>query len=275
MRRMVTAGFVLLAAYAVIVVLAFAFQRNLLYFPPGPNPPPPPGLERVEIPTDDGLILTHWYRPPAPGAAVVVKFHGNASSIADSADLLLPLLEDGQGALLAEYRGYGGNPGRPTEAGLVADGRVLLKWLAEKGIGAERIVLYGRSLGSGVAVRLAAEAGAAGLVLESPFSSVVDVAGAHYPLLPVRWLVHDRWDSMAVIGRVRAPLLVVHGERDRVVPIRFGRKLFAAASEPKQFAAIPAAGHNDLLAHEKAVAGVRAFLARFGRPAPQMQAENP
>lgn len=262
---MTTAGLVMLAVYGAVVLLAFFLQRSLLYFPPGPNPPPPPGLEKVEVPAEDGLILTHWYRPPAPGAAVVVKFHGNASSIADSAALLLPLLKHGQGALLAEYRGYGGNPGRPTETGLIADGRALLRWLAEQGVGPGRIVLYGRSLGSGVAVRLAADTGVAGLVLESPFSSVVDVAGAHYPFLPVRWLIHDRWDSTAVIGRVRAPLLIVHGERDRVVPIRFGRKLFAAAREPKLFAAIPGAGHNDVLADPKAAAGVRAFLARFGR----------
>jgi uncharacterized protein len=263
MRRVARIAIAVLIAYCAVAILIYAVQRSLLYFPPGPNPPPPAGFEEVLIRTDDGLTLTHWYSPPAPGAAVVVKFHGNASSIVHSAARLLPLLKDGQGALLAEYRGYGGNPGRPGEPELVADGRGVLRWLNAQGVKPEQIVLYGQSLGSGIAVRLAAETDAAGLVLESPFSSVADVAEAHYGFLPVRWLIRDRWDSHAVIGRVRAPILILHGERDQIVPIRFGRKLFAAAREPKLFVSIPSAGHDDVLADPKAVAGVRAFLARF------------
>lgn len=254
---------VALAAYGAVTAVVYFTQRSLLYFPPGPNPPPPPGLQKVRTHTEDGLILTHWYRPPAPGAAVVVMFHGNASSIARSAAQLLPLLPEGQGAFLAEYRGYGGNPGRPTEETLIADGRAVLRWLAAQDIEPQRIVLYGQSLGSGVAVPLAAGNGIAGLILEAPFSSVADVAQSLYWFLPVRWLIQDRWNSQAVIGKVRAPLLIVHGEQDRVIPIRFGRKLFAAAREPKLFAAIPSAGHNDLLTDPKAVAGIKAFLGRF------------
>ena len=145
---------------------------------------------------------------------------------------LRSLVDAGHGLFLVGYRGYSANPGSPSEDGLTADARSVLAWLSEEGVGPERIVLYGESLGSAVAVKVASESKVAGLVLEAPPSSIVDVAQAHYWYLPARWLLLDKWNSQARIGDAGAPILIFHGARDRVVPERFGRKLFAAAPEP-------------------------------------------
>ena len=151
--------------------------------------------------------------------------------------------------LLAGYRGYGGNPGAPREAGLAADARSAVSWLSEQGVSPGCTVLYGESLGSGVAVRLASETPVAAVLLESPFSSIADVGQAHYPIFPLKLLLRDRFDSLSRIADIGAPLLVMHGEADRTVPIRFGRRLFDAAVEPKQAWWVPEGGHVDLHQH--------------------------
>lgn len=264
MHPIAKTGLIVAAAYGVVTAALFMLQRGMLYFPSGTNTPPP-GFRMAKTQTADGLALRHWYRAPAgPGGGVLLVFHGNGGNAAERGPKMLPLVPDGMGLLLAEYRGYGGNPGRPSQSGLTADGRSVLDWLESQGVGRERVILYGESLGSGVAVQLAAKTPVAGLVLEAPYSSIADVAQHHYWYLAARWLVRDRWDSAAVIGKVRAPLLVLHGERDTVIPIRFARKLFAAAAEPKAFIAIPPAGHNDVLVYAQAAAGVQAFLTRHG-----------
>ena len=152
----------------------------------------------------------------------------------------------------------------PTEEGLYSDARAALDFFARQGLGAERLVLYGESLGSAVAVQMATERSVAALILEAPMTSVAAVAQARYPIFPVRWLVLDRFDSLAKIGSVRAPLLLMHGERDTVVPIRFGRVLFEAANEPKEARYFTDAGHNDLQAFG-APDAVLDFLERLNR----------
>jgi len=147
---------------------------------------------------------------------------------------------------MAEYRGYGGNPGTPSEAGFFTDGRAALAFLDREGVAPNRLVLYGESLGSGVAVALAVEHDIAALVLEAPPTSVAEVAQCHFPYVPASRMVIDRFDSLSRIGRVKAPILVLHGERDRVVPVRYGRALLAAAPEPKEGWFAPEAGHEDL-----------------------------
>ena len=253
---------IVVVGYVGVVALAYVFQRSLLYFPGGALPPPARAglaeMATMTLVTADRLSLVAWYRAPADRAAVIVLFHGNAGTIADRAFKARPLLDAGFGLLLVEYRGYGGNPGSPSEAGLYADGRAAIAFLEHQEIGTDRIVLMGESLGSGVAVELATAERFAALVLESPFTSIPDVAAGHYPYLPVRWLTKDRFPSIAKIGRIQAPLLVIHGERDRVVPVRFGRRLFAAAPEPKHALFLPAAGHNDLYNH-----GVAAAVIEF------------
>lgn len=258
-----------LIGYGLVVAGAFAGQRGLLYFPSQSAADPAQvtrgAMTAVIYRTADGLDLTSWFRAPAEGRPTLVHFQGNAGHIGDRAPLMQPYLDAGFGVLLAGYRGYGGNPGKPTEEGLYADGRAALDWLAARGIAADSVVLYGESLGSGVAVQMAVERPVAGLVLQAPFTSAVDVGQAAYRWLPVRLLMWDRFDSLAKIGRVSAPLLVIHGEADSIVPARFGRRLFDAAREPKTARFVSGAGHNDLYLH-----GIAGTVLDFLRNLPRV-----
>ncbi len=245
--------------YGAVLVLVFAFQRNLLYLPSREVPVPAdfgvPEMAEVELTSEDGLALKAWYLEARDGRPTVVYFQGNAGHIGHRGGKVRPYIDAGFGLLLAGYRGYGGNPGTPTEPGLYADGRAALRYLRERGVAAAGVALYGESLGGGIAVELALDfaTGAAGaigavgaVVLETPFTSVPDVAARHYWYLPARWLARDRFDSEAKIGKIGAPLLVLLGGRDRIVPIKYGRALFAAAGEPKELKIFPEAGHNDI-----------------------------
>ena len=236
--RRLAAGFALAAAAC-----------NPIYHPdgvPGPADAVAAGMEVVVYETADGLALNGWYRAARDGRSTLVYFHGNAGHLGDRAFLARPYLEAGYGVLLAGYRGYGGNPGRPSEEGLYADGRAAVAWLADAGVPPDRRVLFGESLGTGVAVQMAAEDEIAGLILQSPFTSVVEVGQDAVPWFPVSLLMTHRFDSLSKIPQITAPLLLIHGEADRVIPIRFGRRLFEAAPEPKTAHFVPGAGHNDL-----------------------------
>jgi fermentation-respiration switch protein FrsA (DUF1100 family) len=228
-------------------------DRRLLYFPDRTRPDlRAVGLaaaREVRVATEDGLDLLAWWVPPAATRPVIVYFHGNGGHIGYRAERLHVLAGAGFGALFLEYRGYGGNPGSPSEEGFYADARAALAFIDRRGIPPERLVLYGESLGTAVAVRMASERQVAAVVLESPYTSIEALGRHHYPLLPVRLLLRDRFDAAARIGAVRAPLLFLHGERDDVVPAAFGRALFAAAPEPKEAWFAPSGGHVDLRAH--------------------------
>jgi len=255
-------------AYAVIAGLMFALQRKLIYLPDRTRSSPAtagvPEMAPIAYETADGLGLTSWLAtPPVSEAPLLVYFHGNAGNIADRAEKVRPFLDAGFGVLLAGYRGYGGNPGRPSEAGLLNDGRAALDHLAEAGIAPHRTILYGESLGSGVAVALAAERRLGALVLEAPFTSIVDVAASAYPWLPVRLAMIDRFNSLARIKSVRAPKLILHGELDRTVPVRLGRRLLDHAKDPKQGKFFAVAGHADLHDHG-AVEEILLFLEAEG-----------
>lgn len=252
-RRTVSLAGAAAVAYAGVVAGTFAIQRKLIYFPDPRRPDlSTPGAERfaeVAFAAADGLELLAWYAPPRDDdARVLAYFHGNGGSIALRAGKLAAYLEAGLGALLVEYRGYGGNPGRPSEPGLYADGDGALDWLEEQGIAPSRLVLYGESLGTGVAVELALHRRVGALVLEAPFTALADVGARAYPFLPVRALVRDRYESLAKIGRVGAPVMVIHGEADRIVPVEMGRALLAAAPEPKRGLFLPGVGHEELIA---------------------------
>ena len=228
-----------------------AFQRSLTYYPDRTRPTPSesgvPELAPVTLETEDGLSLLAWHAPPrAEGARSLIYFHGNAGHIGMRGFKVRAYLNAGLGVLLTTWRGYSGNPGTPTEDGLYADGRAARAFLRARGCGDDQQILYGESLGTGVAVHLARESSPAALVLEAPYSSVVDIASGRFPLLPVGPLIADRFDSAAKIGRVAAPLLIVHGERDRTIPVRLARKLFKRAREPKEGVFIPEADHADL-----------------------------
>jgi uncharacterized protein len=239
-----------LAAYAAVVGGLFFFQRQLLYLPDRTRPElaglAQLGVREVTITTADGLSLLSWYLPSRPGRPVIAYFHGNGGHIGYRIERLLRFAQEGYGVLMLEYRGYGGNPGTPTETGFYTDARAALDFLERDGIGPNRLVLYGESLGSGVAVQVAAQNEVAGLILEAPPTSVAEVAQSHFPYVPATLMVVDRFDSLSRIGQVKAPILIMHGERDRVVPVRYGRALFDAAPEPKEGWFVPEAGHEDL-----------------------------
>jgi fermentation-respiration switch protein FrsA (DUF1100 family) len=240
--------------YGVLVALTYFFQRSMMYFPDNAVPNRAmagvPDMDEVRLATADGLELLSWYKPAAKeGGATIVYFQGNGGNIELRGSKARTLIDAGLGVLLVGYRGYGDNPGRPAEAGLYADGRAALDYLAGRGVAPASIVLYGESLGSGVAVQMATERRPGALILEAPFTSAADVGASAYPFLPVRLLIKDRFDNLAKIGTIEAPLLVLHGEADRVIPARHGNTLLAAANEPKEDLFIPGADHVDLFAY--------------------------
>lgn len=263
---------VAVVGYAFLTGCLFLGQRRLLYFPD--RAPPDLALaglddmQPAELATDDGLTLLAWYAPARDASkATLVYFHGNAGHIGHRAGKARPYLDTGHGVLLVSWRGYGGNDGSPTEDGLYRDGRAAFAFLDQIGVPPETTIVYGESLGSGVAVQMARERRVGGVVLESPFTSIPSVAAHHYWYVPAAALVRDRFDSLSKIGEIDAPLLVVHGERDRIVPVEFGRELFAAAGEPKRWRGFAHAGHNDLYDFGAADA-VLAFVSEvMGMPA--------
>ncbi len=255
-----------LVLYVVLTGFLFVIQRKMIY---SPDPSPPSmqrggvaGMEAVTLRTEDGLELLSWYSAARDGQPTIAFFHGNAGNIEVRGFKARAFMDAGIGVLLVEYRGYGGNAGDPTEEGLYQDGHAALAFLAERGVSRRETVLYGESLGSGVAVHLAWEAArtepVGGVVLEAPFTSLGDVAQHHYFYLPARKLLRERYDSAAKIGHIKAPVLVVHGEADRTVPVEFGRRIFELAREPKRGAWFPGYGHNDLF-----VASVGAEIIAF------------
>jgi uncharacterized protein len=251
-----------LVGYGGLVALLYVGQRALEYFPERFRTSPAaaglPEAEEVVLESADGEHVIVWHVPPRGEKPVVLYFHGNGGSLAWRVERLRALTADGTGLVALSYRGYGGSSGRPSETGLIADAFAAYAFAAA-GYPAARIALWGESLGSGVAIALAAEKPVARLVLESPFTSVADIAAQIYWFLPVRWLIKDPFRSDLRIGKVTAPVLVLHGEQDNVVPIAFGERLYALIDAPKRFVRFSDAGHNDLGAHG-ALAAAREFL---------------
>jgi fermentation-respiration switch protein FrsA (DUF1100 family) len=244
---------VLPVTFASLVVVAFwAGQRSLLYLPSGDVLTPDEAgfgpAESVRLRTEDGLELGGWFRAARslPARGTVIVFNGNAGNRSYRGTLGARLVNAGFHVLLFDYRGYGGNPGSPSEEGLAADARAARQYVASRpDVDPARIVYFGESLGAGVAVALAIEHPPAALVLRSPFSSAVDVGRFHYPWLPVRWILMDRYLSIDRIGQLASPSLFIAGDEDRIVPVSQTRALFDAAREPKALMVIAGADHND------------------------------
>lgn len=258
---------------AVLVLLAvgalWVFQRRFIYFPSQALPFVAAtallGAEEVSFPTDDGLMLSAWLVPPSADAngTTVVVFQGNAGNRGDRIPLAKAMTDRGYGVLLVDYRGYGGNPGNPTEDGLLADGRAAVAYLETRAdVDADRLVYFGESLGAAVAIGVAEQRPPAALVLRSPFTSLPEVASVHYPFLPTSALLWDRFPNLERIRRIDAPIFVVAGSADSVVPAAQSRRLYEAAPEPKRLVMIEGADHNDyeLTAGDWLVAEVSAFL---------------
>ncbi|HEY7185114.1 MAG TPA: alpha/beta hydrolase [Vicinamibacterales bacterium] len=243
---------VLVAFVVGVLALVWLMQRRLIYFPtaylPSLGEAGITGGEPVTFETSDGLRLGAWFfagSGPPPRLTLLV-FPGNAGNRFHRVPLAASLRTHGVQVVLIDYRGYGGNPGSPTEEGLAIDARAALSYLHGRAdVDRSRLVYFGESLGTGVAVRLATEHAPAGLILRSPFTSMVDVGRYHYPVLPVSWLLRDRFPSIDRASQVRSPVLVIAGDRDSVVPIDLTRRLYAAFSSAKTLVEIPGADHND------------------------------
>jgi len=244
-----TLALVLVGVYAAVAIAAFIFQRRLMYFPDVTRVPPSSygliGVEERVLDMPDGARLVGWYGRAAPGRPTVLYLHGNAGNLANRSERVRKYSARGLGIFMLSYRGYSGSTGRPTERANVADAKLAYEALRKDGIAPEDIILYGESLGSGVAVQVAAEKPVGGIVLDAPYTSIVDVAAEAYPFLPVRPFMVDRYDTLRYLRDVKAPLLVVHGEEDEVIPVAMGRAVYAAANGPKEIVTLPRAGHSD------------------------------
>ncbi len=254
-----------LSVYVAVLVLLYAQQRQLLY----PRNPARaeiasanlPRAEETELATIDGEKLIAWVVPPREGKPVLLFFHGNAGNFANRGrqSRFRLLTEDGTGLFAVSYRGYGGSTGSPSEDGLALDSRAAYAAAAAR-FGADRLVGYGESLGTGVVLKLAAEAPLKAVILEAPYMSTASVAQLRYPFVPVGMLMKDQFRSDLVIGKVKAPLLILHGQRDSVIPFSQGEALFALANPPKRFISFPQGDHNDLRTHGS-IPEVQRFLA--------------
>jgi fermentation-respiration switch protein FrsA (DUF1100 family) len=234
----------------------------LLYHPVATRTSPAaeglPEAEEVVLDTSDGEKIIAWHVPPRRDRPVVIYFHGNAEIVAWKVERHRALISDGTGLVALSYRGYAGSTGEPTEDGLHRDAAAAYAFAVAR-YSPERIVLWGHSLGTGVAVKLASERPIGKLILEAPYTSTADVAALTFPFVPVRLLMRDQFRSDQRIGRVTAPVLVLHGARDDVIPIAFGERLFGLVGARKKFVRFPDGGHIDLDAHG-ALAAVREFI---------------
>ncbi|MCU0685770.1 MAG: alpha/beta hydrolase [Polyangiaceae bacterium] len=255
--------------YAACTLSAYGLQRAFLY--PAPRSPRRPGLRGGHLHTThvQGVPDVHVLLVPGPpGAPTVVHFHGNGEQVADSVPLAQCLRELGLGVALVEYPGYGlASRARPSEGALyhVAE-RALALVRAAAGVDPERLVLQGQSLGAAVATEMALRGHGRGLILLSPFTSVPALAARFVPLLPLRWMVHDRFDNLTKAPSVTRPVLIVHGTRDAVVPPTMGRAL-ANAFPNARLELVEGAGHNDLFCHEATLEHVASFVRRTGEEA--------
>jgi len=253
----------LLCAYVGFAAMLYVTQRSMMYFPETLHTTPAqaglPSAEEVALTASDGVKSVVWHVAPRGDRPVILYLHGNGGSLRYRVDRFSRLLADGIGLVALEYRGYGGLAGSPTEAGLIADGKAAYAFAAAR-YPVKDLVLWGESLGSGVAVRLAAEKPVGRVILEAPFTSAAAVAGARYWYLPVRLLMKDQFRSDEHVGKITAPVLILHGARDSVVPYAMGERLFEATKAPKHIVRFLDGDHEDLDAHG-ALHAVGRFLA--------------
>lgn len=249
MSLMVKISLTLAVLYAFLLLAAWMLQRHLMYFPdPVRTPPDLFGLEDVEeitFQTPGGETIVSWWAKAEAGKPTLLYFHGNAGTLATRAERVRKYQDKGYGIFMMTYRGFGGSTGKPSERANVRDAKQAYDVLIKNGVAPSQIVLYGESLGSGVATQVAAVKDVAGVILDAPYTTMVDVAAVHYPYLPARLLMIDRYLTKNYIARIHAPLLIIHGEDDEVIPVEMGRALFKLAIEPKDIATFQGAGHAD------------------------------
>ena len=258
---------IVLIGYGGLLLLVYLGQRALQYFPERARTPPAaaglPEAEEVVLDSSGGERVIVWHIPPRGEKPVVLYFHGNGGSLRGRVDRFRALAADGTGLIALSYRGYGGSSGRPTEKGLIDDALAAYAFAAAR-YPASRLALWGESLGTGVAVALAAQKPVGRIVLESPFTSIADIAAQIYWFFPVRLLIKDSFRSDLLIGTVTAPFLILHGDKDSIVPITLGDQLYKLITAPKRFVRFPA-GHNELAAYG-ALEAAKQFLSEPVQP---------
>lgn len=247
-RHLIGVAAAVAATWLAVIGLLYVNQRSLLYQPAAAAVAPDvdgPAIQVVRFKTADGETLVGWWLPAQSGRPTVLFFSGNAAGLAMQRGRWSRLADAGVGFLAVAYRGYDGSTGRPTEAGLHQDARAAYAWITDR-VAPSDLVIHGFSLGTGVATRLASERPARALVLEAPFTSASDVAARAYPWAPVQRLMKDRFLSREHIARIRMPMLILHGDRDSVVPFAQGRALYDLARPPKRFVRMIGSDHNTL-----------------------------
>jgi len=228
--------------YVLLLTVVFFFQSNLLYHPSVNNYlknrviNEPTEIEKVKITTEDKVELLGWfYNKNINKFKTILFFHGNAGSLENRTYKLNHFKDLKVNFLIIAWRGFSGNKGQPNEIGLYKDAESAIKWLKMKGINEKNIILYGESLGTGVAVEIAQNKKYAGVILESPFTSMVNMGRKYYPFFPVRFLLKDKFESYKKINKISVPILIMHGEVDKIVPYAMGKKMYELANEPKFF----------------------------------------
>jgi len=248
--KLKTAFKIIAVGYVVICALMFGYQRKLMYLPyVGIDAPGAYGLvdfTSLSIQTSDNVHIQAWYKEAKRDYPTIIYFHGNAGNLAHRAQYFSLLRDAGFGILGVDYRGYGASEGTPSEEGFYKDGRAVIDYAQkELALPANKIIIYGESIGTGVAVQMATEYKLAALILQSPFLSMASAASYHYPWLPVNLLLMDRFDSQSKMANVHSPLLLFHGENDGIVPITDGKELFIRGNESKKSIYFPDTGHNN------------------------------
>ena len=237
-----TSVLALIFFYILLIIVLFFFQRNLLYHPSVDNylkdnsDTEPSEIEKVKVTTEDKIDLIGWfYNKDIEKFKTIVFFHGNAGSLQNRTYKLNHFKDLDVNFLIIAWRGFSGNKGKPNEIGLYEDARSAINWLNMKGIQDKNIILYGESLGTAVALEIAQNKKYAGIILESPFTSMVNIGKKHYPFFPVSFLLKDKYESYKKINKISVPVLIMHGKVDKIVPYDMGKKMFELANDPKFF----------------------------------------
>ena len=237
MNYFTTILLIFILIYFFILVSAYIFQRSLLYHPTENNYSSDQilvSIEKVKIKTKDDIELMSWYhKKNLDNYKTVLFLHGNAGSLENRIHKINHFKDMNINFLLVAWRGFSGNKGKPTEKGLYEDAQSAVAWLKSKGVKENNIIIYGESLGTGVATEIAQNKNFAGIILESPFTSMIDAGKDKYPYLPVRLLLKDKYESNKKIRNINSPILIMHGKVDNIVPFHMGKKMYEIANEPK------------------------------------------
>ena len=228
----------LLIIYLIIVFFLYFFQRNLLYHPTENNYSGDElkvSIEKIKIKTNEDFELLSWFHKKNTTYKTILFLHGNAGNLENRIHKINHFKDMEVNFLIISWRGFSGNKGKPTEQGLYEDANSAIRWLKTKGLDEKNIIIYGESLGTGVATEIAQHKNFAGIILESPFTSMIDAAKNKYPFFPVKLLLKDKYENSKKIKNINIPILIIHGEKDSIVPFYMGKKIYELANEPKHF----------------------------------------